>query len=250
MQGRDDGCSAQGGDPRGRGGVKILYVEDDPEAREFVQKALAQHGCVVDLAESGAEGLERATDGGHDILVLDVMLPDLSGFELLRRLRALGVTTPALFLTAQGDVSHRIEGLNLGADDYLAKPFAFAELLARIRAIARRSLDRPPAERMELADLVVDVKAHRVERAGRRIDLTPKEFNLLAYLVQNAGHVVSRTMLVEKVWGWGFDAHNNVIDVHVNRLRKKVDREFGSKLIHTVKGIGYVAEDRGEAGGE
>jgi DNA-binding response OmpR family regulator len=178
------------------------------------------------------------------------MLPDLSGFELLRRLRALGVTTPALFLTAQGDVSHRIEGLNLGADDYLAKPFAFAELLARIRAIARRSLDRPPAERMELADLVVDVKAHRVERAGRRIDLTPKEFNLLAYLVQNAGHVVSRTMLVEKVWGWGFDAHNNVIDVHVNRLRKKVDREFGSKLIHTVKGIGYVAEDRGEAGEE
>ncbi|HET6305321.1 MAG TPA: response regulator transcription factor [Myxococcota bacterium] len=226
--------------------MKILYVEDDPEAREFVQKALAQHGCVVDLAGSGAAGLERATEGAYDILVLDVMLPDLSGFEVLRRLRALGVATPALFLTAQGDVSHRIEGLNLGADDYLAKPFAFAELLARIRAIARRSLDRPPADRLELADLVVDVKAHRVERAGRRIDLTPKEFNLLAYLVQNAGHVVSRTMLVEKVWGWGFDAHNNVIDVHVNRLRKKVDRAFGVKLIHTVKGIGYVAEDRGE----
>ena len=226
--------------------MKILYVEDDPEAREFVQKALAQHGCVVDLAGSGAAGLERATEGAYDILVLDVMLPDLSGFEVLRRLREQGVETPALFLSAQGDVSNRIEGLNLGADDYLAKPFAFAELLARIRAIGRRSLDRPPAERMEIADLVVDVKAHRVERAGRRVDLTPKEFNLLTYLVQNAGQVVSRTMLVEKVWGYGFDAHNNVIDVHVNRLRKKVDRGFGTKLIHTVKGIGYVAEDRGE----
>ena len=226
--------------------MRILYVEDDPEAREFVQKALAQHGYVVDLAEDGAVGLERATGETYDLLVLDVMLPDLSGFEVLRRLREQGVETPALFLTAQGDVSNRIEGLNLGADDYLAKPFAFAELLARIRAIGRRSLDRPPAERMEIADLVVDVKAHRVERAGRRVDLTPKEFNLLVYLVQNASQVVSRTMLVEKVWGYGFDAHNNVIDVHVNRLRKKVDRGFGTKLIHTVKGIGYVAEDRGE----
>ena len=226
--------------------MRILYVEDDPEAREFVQKALAQHGYVVDLAEDAAVGLERATGEAYDLLVLDVMLPDLSGFEVLRRLREQGVETPALFLTAQGDVSHRIEGLNLGADDYLAKPFAFAELLARIRAIGRRSLDRPPAERMEIADLVVDVKAHRVERAGRRVDLTPKEFNLLVYLVQNASQVVSRTMLVEKVWGYGFDAHNNVIDVHVNRLRKKVDRGFGTKLIHTVKGIGYVAEDRGE----
>ena len=226
--------------------MRILYVEDDPEAREFVQKALAQHGYVVDLAEDAAVGLERATGEAYDLLVLDVMLPDLSGFEVLRRLREQGVETPALFLTAQGDVSNRIEGLNLGADDYLAKPFAFAELLARIRAIGRRSLDRPPAERMEIADLVVDVKAHRVERAGRRVDLTPKEFNLLVYLVQNASQVVSRTMLVEKVWGYGFDAHNNVIDVHVNRLRKKVDRGFGTKLIHTVKGIGYVAEDRGE----
>jgi two-component system copper resistance phosphate regulon response regulator CusR len=231
--------------------VRILYVEDDPEAREFVHKALAQHGCVVDLASDGAAGLELATGEGYDLLVLDVMLPDFSGFELLRRLRAQGIETPALFLTAQGDVSHRIEGLNLGADDYLAKPFAFAELLARIRAIARRSLDRPPAERMEIADLVVDVKAHRVERGGRRIDLTPKEFNLLAYLVQNAGQVVSRTMLVEKVWGYGFDAHNNVIDVHVNRLRKKLERGFPAKLIHTVKGIGYVVEDRGvESAGE
>jgi DNA-binding response OmpR family regulator len=229
--------------------VNILYVEDDSEAREFVGRALAQHGHVVGLAESAADGLAQALAGGHDLLVLDVMLPDRSGFDLLADLRERGVHTPALFLTAQGQVSHRIRGLDLGADDYLAKPFAFAELLARIRAVARRSLGRPAEGRLCVADLVVDEAAHRVERAGRRIDLTPKEFALLAYLVQNAGHVVSRTMITEKVWGYGFDAHNNVIDVHVNRLRKKVDRDFEPKLIHTVKGVGYVVEDRGGASG-
>lgn len=229
--------------------MKILYVEDDPEARSFVGKALAQHGHVAETAESLAEGLERALTGVYDLLILDVMLPDGSGFELLEGVRERGVETPALFLTAQGEVSHRIRGLDLGADDYLAKPFAFAELLARIRAIARRSLGRPADGRWHVADLVVDEEAHRVERADRRIDLTPKEFALLAYLVQNAGHVVSRTMLTEKVWGYGFDAHNNVIDVHVNRLRKKIDRDFPTKLIHTVKGIGYVVEDRGPEAG-
>jgi len=226
--------------------VRILYVEDDPEARAFVHKALAQHGHVTELADCGAAGLEAATTGSFDLLILDVRLPDLSGFELLQSLRSRGVQTPVLFLTAQGEVGHRVRGLELGADDYLAKPFAFAELLARIRAIARRSLGHPQDGRWRVADLVVDEEAHRVERDGRRIDLTPKEFALLAYLVQNAGHVVSRTMITEKVWGLGFDAHDNVIDVHVNRLRKKVDREFDRKLIHTVKGIGYVVEDRGE----
>jgi two-component system copper resistance phosphate regulon response regulator CusR len=199
----------------------------------------------VDLAAAAADGLAKALSGEHDLLVLDVRLPDRSGFELLAELRERGVRTPVLFLTAQGQVAHRIRGLDLGADDYLAKPFAFAELLARIRAIARRSLGHPADGRSCVADLVVDEAAHRVERAGRRIDLTPKEFTLLAYLVQNAGHVVSRTMITEKVWGYGFDAHDNVIDVHVNRLRKKVDRDFEPKLIHTVKGVGYVVEDRG-----
>lgn len=227
--------------------MKILYVEDDPEAREFVRKALAQHGHVADLAANAELGLEMALAHAYELLILDVMLPDFSGFELLRRLREGGVTTPCIFLTAQGAVGHRIEGLDLGADDYLAKPFAFAELLARIRAIARRSSSRPRERLLRVADLVVDEEAHRAERAGRRIELTPKEFTLLAYLVQNAGHVVSRTMITEKVWGYGFETHNNVIDVHVNRLRRKVDRDFERKLIHTAKGIGYVVEDRGVA---
>jgi DNA-binding response OmpR family regulator len=226
--------------------VKILYVEDDPEAREFVQKALCQHGHTADLAADGEQGLEMASTAAYDLLILDVMLPDFSGFELLRRLREAGVEPPCLFLTAQDEVSHRIEGLDLGADDYLAKPFAFAELMARIRAIARRSLGRPDDRRLQVADLVVDEDAHRVERANRRVDLTPKEFMLLVYLMGNAGHVVSRTMMTEQVWGYGFEPHNNVIDVHVNRLRRKVDRGFDRKLIHTVKGIGYVIEDRGE----
>jgi DNA-binding response OmpR family regulator len=227
--------------------VKVLYIEDDPEAREFVKKALEQHGLVMDVADCGQTGLEMALTGGHDLLILDVILPDFSGFEVLRRLRAAGVTTPTLFLTAQGEVGHRVEGLNLGADDYLAKPFAFAELLARVRALGRRWLGHPDDGRMTAADLVLDVRARRVERAGRRLDLTPKEFVLLEYLMQNSGHVVSRTMITEKVWGYGFDAHNNVIDVHVNRLRGKMDRGFSSKLIHTVKGIGYVIEDRSHA---
>ena len=225
--------------------MKILYVEDDREACEFVQKALAQHGHGTDLAPNAEQGLEMALVGAYELLILDVMLPDFSGFELLRRLRDAGVETPCLFLTAQGDVSHRIEGLDLGADDYLAKPFAFAELVARIRAISRRSRGRADDRRLQLSDLIVDEEAHRVERAGRRIDLTPKEFSLVVYLLQNAGHVVSRAMITEKVWGYGFETHDNLIDVHVTRLRRKIDRGFDRKLIHTVKGIGYVAEDRG-----
>jgi DNA-binding response OmpR family regulator len=227
--------------------VKVLYIEDDPEARDFVKKALEQHGLIVDVADCGEKGLEMAITGSYDLLILDVLLPDLSGFEVLRRVRSAGVKTPTLFLTAQGEVTHRVEGLNLGGDDYLAKPFAFAELLARVRALGRRWLGHPDDGCIVVADLVLDVHARRVERAGRRLDLTPKEFALLEYLMQNSGQVVSRTMITEKVWGYGFDAHNNVIDVHVNRLRGKMDRGFGSKLIHTVKGVGYVIEYRSGA---
>jgi DNA-binding response OmpR family regulator len=202
---------------------------------------------IVDVADCGEKGLEMAITGSYDLLILDVLLPDLSGFEVLRRVRSAGVKTPTLFLTAQGEVTHRVEGLNLGGDDYLAKPFAFAELLARVRALGRRWLGHPDDGCIVVADLVLDVHARRVERAGRRLDLTPKEFALLEYLMQNSGQVVSRTMITEKVWGYGFDAHNNVIDVHVNRLRGKMDRGFGSKLIHTVKGVGYVIEYRSGA---
>lgn len=224
--------------------MQVLYVEDDPEALSFVRRALEERGFGVTVAATGREGLEHAFKDTFDAIILDVNLPDLSGFDVLRRLRAARVDTPVLFLTAQGDVANRVAGLELGADDYLAKPFAFAELLARVQAITRRRPAAGAPEPLVVADLRLDPRAHRVERAGRRIDLAPREFALLQYLMENAGHVISRTMLIEKVWGFGFESHTNVIDVHINRLRKKIDRDFDNPLIHTVKGIGYVVEDR------
>jgi DNA-binding response OmpR family regulator len=225
--------------------VKILYVEDDPEAQAFVSRALRESGFVVDTAGDGDTGLELASCGAYDVLILDVKLPGMSGFEVLRRLRRAGVEAPVLFLTAQGEVGSRIEGLELGADDYLAKPFALAELLARIRAVARRGQRQAKEGVVRVGDLVVDTERHHVERAGRRIQLTPKEFQLLEYLSLNAGYVVSRSMIAEKIWGHGFESYSNAIDVHVNNLRKKIDRTGSAKLIHTVKGLGYVLEERG-----
>ena len=223
--------------------MNLLYVEDDREAQSFVQGALRRNRLLADLASDGPSGLEKGLTGDYDLIVLDVMLPGMSGLEVLRRLRTAGVKTPVLLLTAQVGVSHRIEGLNLGADDYLEKPFAFAELLARIRAIARRSSAEPADGIYTVADLEVDVRRHTVRRAGRRIHLTPKEFQLLENLVRNAGHVVSRTMLVDKVWGSAFESYSNVIDVHVNRLRNKIDKDFHPAIVHTAKGIGYVLEE-------
>lgn len=227
--------------------MKILYVEDDLEAQTFVGRALRESGFVVDLADNGATGLELATGGGHDVIVLDVRLPDMDGFEVLRTLRSWGNETPVVFLSAQGEVTDRIEGLNLGADDYLTKPFAFAELLARIRAIERRLLRTAPDGVMRVADLILDIERQAVRRSGQAIHLTPKEFQLLEYLMRNMGYVVSRTMIAEKIWGQGFENYSNAIDVHVNNLRRKVDRDFEPKLIHTRKGLGYVIEDRSPA---
>jgi heavy metal response regulator len=224
--------------------VKILYVEDDLTAREYIHKGLKEQGFIVDVAPDGKSGFERASSGAYDLLILDVMMPGRDGFDVLAGLRESGVETPALFLSARGEVSDRIRGLNLGADDYLTKPFAFAELLARVRAIARRRMGEPRDGRISVADLVLDVNRHAVERAGTSIELTPKEFSLLEYLMRNEGHVVSRTMITEKVWGYGFDSYSNLIDVHMNHLRKKIDRDFEPKLLHTVKGVGYVLEDR------
>jgi DNA-binding response OmpR family regulator len=229
--------------------VKVLYVEDDLEAQAFVGRALRENGFVVDAASDGSRGLELALRSDYDAIILDLGLPEKDGFEVLRRVRSAGVATPVLFLSAHAEVSKRIEGLNLGADDYLAKPFAFAELLARIRAIARRQRPEVADGRLEVADLVLDVERHAVTRAGARIHLTPKEFQLLEHLMRNQGFVASRSMIAEKVWGYGFESYSNAIDVHVNSLRKKVDRDFEPKLIHTVKGIGYVLEDR-SAGSE
>jgi two-component system copper resistance phosphate regulon response regulator CusR len=225
--------------------VKILYVEDDPEAQAFVQRALRESGFVVDTASDGASGLDLALGGAYDVLILDVKLPGLDGFEVLRRLRAAGQSVPVLFLTAQGEVGSRIRGLDLGADDYLAKPFALGELLARLRAVARRHGRQPADGVLQVADLLVDSDRHYVERGGKRIPLTPKEFQLLEYLALNAGYVISRSMIAEKIWGHGFESYSNAIDVHVNNLRRKLDRGHGTKLIHTAKGLGYVLEDRG-----
>src|SRR5688572_26064237 len=227
--------------------MKILYVEDDPEAQAFVSRALRESGFVIDTAGDGEAGFELASAGAYDVLILDVKLPGMSGFELLRRLRRAGVTVPVLFLTAQGDVADRVEGLELGADDYLAKPFALAELLARLRAVARRHLRQAKEGVVRVGDLVVDFERHYVERNGKRIQLTPKEFQLLEYLALNAGYVLSRSMIAEKIWGHGFESYSNAIDVHVNNLRKKVDRSGAGKLIHTVKGLGYVLEERADA---
>jgi DNA-binding response OmpR family regulator len=224
--------------------MKILYVEDDPEAQSFVARALRESGSVVDTAGDGLTGLELAAGGAYDVLILDVKLPGIGGFELLRRLRRSGVEVPVLFLTAHGEVSDRIQGLELGADDYLGKPFALGELLARLRAVVRRHQRQPKDGVLEVGDLAIDADRHHVERAGKRIQLTPKEFQLLEYLALNAGYVVSRSMIAEKIWGHGFESYSNAIDVHVNNLRKKVDRGGGRKLIHTMKGLGYVLEER------
>ena len=227
--------------------LRILYVEDDPTAREYIEKGLAEQGYAVTVCEDATSGLEQALGAPFDLLLLDVMLPDGDGFELLRGLRDKGVETPAIFLTARSEVSDRIQGLNLGADDYLVKPFAFAELVARINAIARRVLAEPNDGKLACADLEMDLRRHAVVRAGEPIDLTPKEFSLLEYLLRSQGQAISRAMITEKVWGYGFDTYSNLIDVHINHLRKKVDRPFPQKLIHTVKGVGYVLEDRAGA---
>jgi len=223
--------------------MKILYVEDDATAREYIRRGLTEHGHVVDVAEDGSIGLELALSHSYGLIILDVGLPELDGFELLSRLREHDRSTPVLYLSARGEVQDRVRGLNLGADDYLPKPFAFAELLARIQAVARRRLDEPEDFVLRVADLELDLKAHVVRRAGRTLDLTAKQFSLLEYLMRSAGHVLSRTMIMEHIWGYSFDTYSNVIDVHIAHLRKKIDRDFSPKLLKTVKGVGYTLRD-------
>jgi DNA-binding response OmpR family regulator len=221
--------------------VKILYVEDDPIAREFVSRGLRRSGYVVDVAADDDVGFQRAAFGSYDLIVLDVLLPEADGFDILAELRGLGVETPVLFLSARSDVSDRIRGLDLGADDYLPKPFAFAELVSRIRAIARRRVGEPADGRLVLADLVLDTRRHTVVRGGRRIDLTPKQFGILELLLRNVGIPLSRSQILEKVWGYGFETQESAIDVHITALRKKVDAGYGVPLIETVTGLGYMA---------
>lgn len=219
--------------------MKILLIEDDPHTSEYVANGLREHGHVVDHSANGRDGLLLATQSGYDVMIIDRMLPGLDGLAIVKTIRSTGVRAPVLLLTTLGGVNDRVEGLEAGADDYLTKPFAFAELNARANALARR----PPIAQQEAVLRVGDLELNRlkrtVSRGGKRIELQPQEFRLLEYLMRNAGEVVTRTMLLEHVWEFHFDPHTSVVETHISRLRAKVDREFGEELIHTVRGAGY-----------
>ena len=222
--------------------MRILLIEDDPETSRFIRKGLEEAGHLVDHAGDGREGLLLAFDAEHEAIVVDRMLPGLDGLSIVRSLRAAKRSTPVLVLSALGEVDDRVEGLRAGGDDYLVKPFALAELSARLEALARRrgAGGAGPVTRLVVADLRMDLLARTVTRAGRTLDLKPREFRLLEYLMRHADQVVTRTMLLEAVWDYHFDPQTNVIDVHVSRLRRKIDRDFSPPLIHTVRGAGYV----------
>lgn len=219
--------------------MRLLIVEDDVSLAEAVRNGLTQEGHVVDVLHDGAEGLDLAQSGLHAAIILDVMLPSIDGMEVARRLRALGVETPVIMLTAKNELSDRLTGFDSGADDYLTKPFAFQELLARLRSITRRAGSPIADERLVVGDLVMDTRAHEVRRAGKVIDLRPKEYALLEYLMRNQGQALGRMMILENVWEYGFEAFANVVDTTVLRLRKAVDDGCDHQLIQTVRGVGY-----------
>ncbi|MDR3636206.1 MAG: response regulator transcription factor [Isosphaeraceae bacterium] len=222
--------------------MRVLVVEDDQSVGGYLRQGLEEHGYAVDLVPDADQGFRFAATGHHDVLILDRMIPGGDGLDLLRRLRTKGLATPVIFLTARAAVGDRVEGLDAGADDYLVKPFSFAELLARIRVVLRRGAE-PARQVLQVGDLRLDPATRVVERAGRRIDLSAKQFALLDYLIRHAGQVVSRTMILEHVWNFEFEGLTKVIDVHINRLRNKVDREFDRPLIHTLRGVGYVLRE-------
>jgi two-component system, OmpR family, copper resistance phosphate regulon response regulator CusR len=221
--------------------MKILVIEDEVKTAKFLKKGLNEAGFVVDVAADGLEGLHLAQAVDFDLVILDVMLPVLDGWQVVARLRETEQKALVLMLTARDAVHERVRGFELGADDYLVKPFAFSELLARVRSLLRRSTPRPQ-ETLCMADLEIDLLRHRATRAGQRLDLTSKEFLLLTLLARRAGEVLSRTLIAESVWDMNFDSDTNVVDVNVRRLRSKMDDPFSVKLIHTVRGAGYVFE--------
>lgn len=220
--------------------MRILIIEDDRDAASWLIKGLKEAGHVADHASNGEEGLALARERLHDVMIVDRMLPRLDGLSLIRTLRSEGILTPALILSALGDVDEKVKGLRAGGDDYLAKPYAFSELLARVESLARRRTAEPQQTRLSVGDLEMDLLARTVRRAGKPILLQPREFKLLEYLMRNAGQVVTRTMLLENVWDYHFDPQTNVIDVHVSRLRGKIDKDFDKPLLHTVRGAGYM----------
>jgi two-component system OmpR family response regulator len=220
--------------------MKILLIEDDADTADYVARGLRESGHEVDKAATGREGLSAATGGRHHVMIIDRMLPEIDGITIVRRIRGTGIRTPVLLLTTLGGINDRVEGLEAGADDYLTKPFALAELLARINALARRQPLATDAAVMRVADLELNRLERTVTRSGKPIDLQPQEFRLLEYLMQHAGQPVTRTMLLEKVWGFHFDPHTTVVETHISRLRAKIDRDFDPDLIRTVRGAGYL----------
>jgi two-component system OmpR family response regulator len=223
----------------GNGAVKLLVLEDEPDAAAYLRRGLSEAGHTVDACADGRDAFHLASSGAYDVLVVDRMVPGMDGLKVVKSLRAAGVTTPVLFLTAVGGVGDRVEGLEAGADDYLVKPFAFTELMARINALARRPPISEVKTVLRVGDLEMDLLKRVVSRAGRRIELQPQEFKLLEYLMQHAGQVVTRTMLLENVWSFHFDPKTNIVESHMSRIRSKVDRGFDRDLIHTVRGAGY-----------
>ena len=220
--------------------MHILLIEDDQSVAEFVEKGFIDKGQIITHAATGTDGLGLAKDEVYDAIIIDRMLPEIDGLSIVKALRDEGDTTPILILSALGEVSDRIDGLKVGADDYLAKPFDFEELYTRIEVLVRRRDIDSPVTRLKVADLELDLLAHEVQRAGQKLSLQPREFRLLEYLMCNAGQIVTRTMLLENVWDYHFDPQTNVIDVHVSRLRQKIDKDFDKPLLHTVRGSGYV----------
>jgi two-component system OmpR family response regulator len=223
--------------------MRVLVIEDDRETAQFLQRSLKENGHMADIAGDGETGLALAREGGWDVLIVDRMLPRLDGLSVISTLRAEGSRTPVLILSALGEVDDRVRGLRAGGDDYLTKPYAYTELLARIEALARRPTPEEQVTRYTVGDLSLDRLSHKVARAGQAIVLQPREFRLLEYLMRNAGQVVTRTMLLQNVWDYYFDPQTNVIDVHISRLRGKIDKGFAKPLLHTLRGSGYMIRD-------
>lgn len=223
--------------------MHLLVVEDDKDTADFISNGLLQSGHLVDSADNGRDGLFMATTGEFDLIILDRMLPHVDGLTIVRTLRASGNKVPILILSALGEIDHRVDGLKAGADDYLVKPFAFSEMEARVEALGRRSTPEGPETSLNLGELELNLITRAVSRAGQSIDLQPREFRLLEYLMRHAGQVITRTMLLEHVWDYHFDPQTNVIDVHVSRLRSKIDKGYNYPLLHTVRGAGYRLSD-------
>ena len=222
--------------------MRILLIEDEKKVARFISKGLIEESYAVDVAYDGEEGLFLAEVNDYDLIILDIMLPKKDGFEVLKTLRNKGFITPVIMLTARDELESKVQGLDLGADDYMTKPFAFSELMARIRAIMRRKQEKAD-NRLQLGDLVIDAVTRTVTRGNKPVELTNKEYALLEYFIRNPGRVLSRTMIAEHVWDYQFDPMTNVIDVYVNYLRQKIDRGFEKKLIHTIRGVGYVIRE-------